>query len=52
MPGRYTITMKPVAVTVYWYDPPVAFQWWAEPVRLLVMVGALVKPHLEVSTRR
>ena len=52
MPGEYTYTRKPVAVIVYVYDPPFAFQCRVEPVRLLEMVGALVKPHPEVSTSR
>ena len=52
MPGRYTHTRKPVAVIVYVYDPPFAVQCRVEPVRLLEMVGALVKPHPEMSTSR
>ena len=51
MPGRYTWMRKLVAVIEYWYDPPFAVQW-PEPVRLLVTIGALVKPHPEMSTSR
>ena len=52
MPSRYTYTRKPVVVIEYEYDPPVAFQWVVEPVRLLETIGALVKPHPEMSTSR
>ena len=50
--GRYTYTRKTVAVISYWYDPPVACQWLLEPARLLETIGALVKPHPEMSTSR
>lgn len=52
MPGRYRYTRKPVAVIVYCADPPVACQLPATPVRLLETIGALVKPHPEMSTSR
>ena len=52
MPGRFTYTRKLVAVIWYWYDPPFAFQCLFEPVRLLETIGALVKPHPEMSTSR
>ena len=52
MPRSFTYTRKPVAVIEYWYDPPLAVQWLPVPVRLLETIGALVKPHPEMSTSR
>ena len=52
MPGWYTYTRKPVAVIAYRDDPPVAVQRLLEPARPLEMIGALVKPHPEMSTSR
>ena len=52
MPARYTWMRKPVAVIEYGSDPPVDFQCEDVPARLLVMIGALVKPHPDKSISR
>ena len=52
MPRWFTYTRKPVAVIEYWYDPPVAVHWLPEPAIPLETIGALVKPHPEMSTSR
>ena len=52
MPAKYTWMRKPVVVIEYGSDPPVDLQCEEMPARLLVMIGALVKPHPEMSTSR
>ena len=43
---------KPVAVIEYGSDPPSDVQCEDVPARLLVMIGALVKPHPDKSMSR
>jgi len=52
MPGRYTYVVKRVAVIEYGSDPPDDLQCELVPARLLEMIGALVKPHPEMSMWR